>query len=105
MKISESEVILIVVLVLIGFVLYTSGAMKTTGVKNDDEKHTISSPPCENTPYGCCGEPHNNVARTVPQRSGTHPNYGCPTPQDAGGCGSRPLGCCSNGLIPRPYCR
>ena len=39
MKINESEVILIVVLVLIGFVLYreTGGAMKTTRVRNDDE--------------------------------------------------------------------
>ena len=43
MKISESEVILIVVLVLIGFVLYTQtgGAMKTTRVKKVGEKHFL----------------------------------------------------------------
>jgi len=41
MKVSESEVILIVVLVLIGFVLYTSGAMKTTGVKKVGGKHKL----------------------------------------------------------------
>ena len=41
MKISESEVILIVVLVLIGFVLYTSRTMKTTSVKTVGEKHSI----------------------------------------------------------------
>ena len=40
MKISESEVILIVVLVLIGFVLYTSRTMKTTSVKTVGGKHT-----------------------------------------------------------------
>jgi hypothetical protein len=39
MKISESEVILIVVLVLIGFVLYTCRTMKTTGVKTFGGKH------------------------------------------------------------------
>ena len=43
MKISESEVILIVVLVLIGFVLYTQtgGAMKTTSIKKVGGKHDV----------------------------------------------------------------
>ena len=52
MKISESEVILIVVLVLIGFVLYTQtgGAMKTTRVKKVSGKHVSSQ--CGGT-YGC----------------------------------------------------
>jgi len=40
MKISESEIILIVVLVLIGFVLYTSRTMKTTSIKKVGGKHT-----------------------------------------------------------------
>ena len=43
MKVSESEIILIVVLVLIGFVLYTSRTMKTTGVKTVGVKHLSST--------------------------------------------------------------
>ena len=47
MKISESEVILIVVLVLIGIVLYTQTgtAMKTTRIKKVGEKHDLSECP------------------------------------------------------------
>ena len=57
MKISESEIILIVVLVLIGFVLYTSGAMKTTSVKTVGGKHTVS----EDIDQSCTGNKLGSV--------------------------------------------
>ena len=74
MKISESEVILIVVLVLIGFVLYTQTtgeAMKTTSVKTVGGKHTVS----EDIDKSCTGNNFGSVeCAGVNQISCNHTN-------------------------------